>query len=731
VAARVADGLAHAHERGILHRDLKPANILFADDGEPVLLDFNLAADTSARAGVSVALVGGTLPYMAPEHLGAFREGEANVDARSDVYALGVILYELLTGAHPFPVRTGPVDLILPGMIADRRGPVPDVRRANPAVSPAVASIVGHCLEPDPARRYRSARELQEDLRRQLDDLPLLHAPEPSWRERLRKWARRHPRLTSSTTVGLVSTALLLATVAAFVARNRHYQAVEAAASFRTLADERGHALTLLTDPDADPDLIRDGIEVCRRAAERYHVLDDPLWLARPLASFVPAADRGRLREELGDLLFLWGRALTWRSGSPRGRAGPGVLDEAADRLGRAEACYGPKAVHRALVLAEADLARRSGRGDDEVKRLRAQAEAIPLRTPRERLLAFVDRAGLQSRRELAALFGEIEGLDQRGNDFVNWVILGNFHLRRLGHIDEAIQCYGVAAALEPRLYWPRFNRGLAYLEKKEYSRAIEDFDRVIELRPDWPPAYFNRAVARLEAGDAHGAVADLDRYLGMKGAQTRGWFARARAKERLGDRQGARLDVAEGLKRTPDDEASYVARGLARLPRDPAGALADYEAALAINPRYVHALQDKASVLSEQLKRPEEAVAVLDTLLLHHPGSVPALAGRGVLLARLGRREAAVKDAGEALGLDRQPMTVYQAACVYALGSRTQPDDRAEAFRLLADAFRKDDGFLLAAAPTDPDLAPVRDRKEFRDLLGAFAVVRRAGRAK
>jgi hypothetical protein len=73
--SRVADGLAHAHERGILHRDLKPANILFADDGEPLLLDFNLAADTKARARVSAALVGGTLPYMAPEHLAAFCDG--------------------------------------------------------------------------------------------------------------------------------------------------------------------------------------------------------------------------------------------------------------------------------------------------------------------------------------------------------------------------------------------------------------------------------------------------------------------------------------------------------------------------------------------------------------------------------------------------------------------------------------------------------------------------------
>src|SRR5262249_9142922 len=75
LAARLADGLAYAHERGVLHQDLKPANVLLGDDGTPMLLDFNLAHDSAIRAGAGSDLVGGTLPYMAPEHLEAFRDG--------------------------------------------------------------------------------------------------------------------------------------------------------------------------------------------------------------------------------------------------------------------------------------------------------------------------------------------------------------------------------------------------------------------------------------------------------------------------------------------------------------------------------------------------------------------------------------------------------------------------------------------------------------------------------
>src|SRR5262249_20105309 len=94
LGARLADGLAHAHERGILHRDLKPANVLLTEDGQPLLLDFNLSEDTKLSAGAPAAFIGGTLPYMAPEHLTAFLDRTHGVDARSDLYSLGVILYE-------------------------------------------------------------------------------------------------------------------------------------------------------------------------------------------------------------------------------------------------------------------------------------------------------------------------------------------------------------------------------------------------------------------------------------------------------------------------------------------------------------------------------------------------------------------------------------------------------------------------------------------------------------
>ena len=217
IVERLAEGLAHAHERGLLHRDLKPSNILLAADGTPMLLDFNLAVENpadSSEGEIRRALIGGTLPYMSPEHLDAFNPGGTTpadaVDERSDIYALGLIFFELLAGAPPFP--DPPTESSLPEivnlMIACRRNP-PSLRASCPQVPWSLDALALKCLAFDPTHRYTRAADLAEDLQRFLVDLPMKHCPEPSIRERFGKWARRHPGLCGSTSVAILATLLL------------------------------------------------------------------------------------------------------------------------------------------------------------------------------------------------------------------------------------------------------------------------------------------------------------------------------------------------------------------------------------------------------------------------------------------------------------------------------------------------------------------------------------------
>ena len=733
LAARVADGLAHAHERGILHRDLKPANILLGDDGEPLLLDFNLAADTKLRSQASAAMIGGTLPYMAPEHLESLKDGVRTPDARSDLYSLGVILFELLTGRHPFPVHTGPVHEFLPRMIAERLGSPPPLCVWNARVSPAVESIVRHCLHPEPAHRYQAARELHEDLQRQLDDLPLEHAPEPSLRERLGKWARRHRRLTSITTVALIAAGLLVVVTAVFLVRQRHLARLEAANFAHQLTTVVSEADFLLGSREAPPGQIEEGLTLCRQVLAHYGVLDDSVWSMRPAVALLPAGDRDRLRREVGHLLLLKARALAWQAEAVADPARRAERLELATRLNdRAGAALGEAAPSHALLLQRSDLARLAGR-EDEARRLRQEAGAVPPQTTADRYWDILDRLDRQARPdnpsevrrrdEIMAALQEISRSDLQ--NFVNYLLLGNCFVR-LRQLNAAISCYGTGIALRPDLPWAYVNRGLAYLDIRDHRGALADFDRVISMRPDMVEAYINRAVARIGMGDFSGAVTDLDQALEHPDAPVQALFRRATVRERLGDRDGAARDRAEGLRRRPDDELSWIFRGLARLQEHPEGALSDFDAALAINPRSKSALENKAFVLAERLGRPEDAIQVYDTTLMHYPTDVKAVGPRGVYHARLGRREAALVDARTALTLadqaptaQEQDFTKYQVAGIYALTSRQQPEDRRDALRLLADALRKDASWLRVL-PDDHDFDPIRDRPEFRELLRA-----------
>lgn len=160
------------------------------------------------------------------------------------------------------------------------------------------------------------------------------------------------------------------------------------------------------------------------------------------------------------------------------------------------------------------------------------------------------------------------------------------------------------------------------------------------------------------------------------------------------------------------------MARGYANLAIDPKAALADFDEALRRNPGSALALQNKAHVLAEKMGRTKEAIDVLNRAVELYPESSQARGGRGVLFARLGERDRALRDAEETLARDASPLRVYQVACIYALTSRSQPADREQAFQLLGSAVRK--GYGVKLLESDPDLNPLRQLPEFQRLLAS-----------
>ncbi len=722
IGARLADGLAHAHERGILHRDLKPANVLLSDDGQPMLLDFNLSEDTKLRSRSPAAFIGGTLLYMAPEHLAAFLEGGRKLDARSDVYALGAILFEMLTYRDPYPIPELPTKAMLPQLIDEHFRKPTKVRDHNPAVSPAVEAIIRRCLQPRPEQRYQKARQVQEDLERHLKNLPLYHTWEPSLRERASKWTRRHPRLTSFTSTAALATVAVIGLLVLFILRGERLAGLEAVDSLQHFIQEVREAQTLFLEaPAAGTERLEEIVAACRRPLERYGIPANAAWQEEAAVRYLQADEKTRLRAGAGEMLFLLATLAQLQAHPDLELHQRETLLRRAWELNlHAGLCYEEADAPSTLWQQRAVLAQLLGR-EDEALRLGAQAAETAPRGTRDRcMLACIYTT--QGRFRKALPLWQRASQDDPQNVWT-WYGLGSCY-DSLNLPTQAASCYTACIALHPDFHGWYFKRGLTYLHQGQYTLAFADFDRAVELRPEHAESFVNRALARLGQGKPTEAITDLSRALALGAADTRVYLIRAQAREQARDAAGAAADRREAAKRNPSDDEGWVARGVRRTDEDPRAALADFDRALAVNPRSLPALESKAHVLAEKLDRTTEALRVLDRAVEFHSESPPIRAARAVLLARLGKAQAARQEAREALSLDSSPKNVYQVAGAYALLSRQSPEDYQQALALLVSALRRGYGHNLLE--TDKDLDTLREDPRFHELLQATRALRR-----
>jgi len=541
--ARLAEALQHAHDRGVLHRDVKPSNVLIAGDGLPLLLDFNLAHEP---LGTPDATPGGTLAYMAPEHLEALALGDAKaVDARCDVYALGVVLYEALASARPFANPEGAVSAgdALRRAAGSRRDGAEPLRHAHPEVPPALEAVVRRCLEPDPAQRYASAGDLAADLQAVADDGPLPFAREPQPHRALR-WVRRRRRPLMAVAallavLGSVGTTLSDARVGRLqrLAEVRTlFQGGEAAAKeldFATASAQFEAASKLAV---GHPDLVEEFHEARRRRAlalnteearkkallllskaeslrfrlmgfggdssavgrelgealAPFFVLANPDWAEADGPRLLDPQTRTRLIEEVDGLLFLgtWA-TLRWAEA------------EAAGTSAQREALCG--------ALATCDRAVQSSPTDGPWRALRSRIAAAIGDVPSARApLAETPLAEKSARACLEwALLCDLDGRPdgslawlERATRLVPDDYWSRFYLahqyQRVGNLEEASRHYEVAVALRPDSPWARFHRARLWAARGAWSRALDDLDRAIEAAHE---RHFDFAEARLERG--------------------------------------------------------------------------------------------------------------------------------------------------------------------------------------------------------------------------------------
>jgi serine/threonine protein kinase len=762
---RLSEGLAHAHDHGVVHQDLKPANVLLTAEGRPMLLDFNLSSHPGGPAGA--ARVGGTLAYMAPEQLEAFAGRTRPVDGRCDLYALGVILYELLTGRPPFPLSQAIAAGDLPRLAAQRLGAPPRLRPHNRAVSPATESIVRRLLEPDAGRRYQRVEQLREDVGRQLAHRPLRHAADRSPRERLRKWLRRHPRLRSP----LSAAVLVLAGVAGVLgwswwqesgarqadreeaARTLQAErqlAAEALAQFRAAfaaareqADRAQVVLGAfdqgLFEPEGEEVLAR-----CRSALDGYHVLEDPRWQEAAAVRLLPPEERRVLLDDMGELLYLLARSSLFAAvphgvtalREPARYALPGVpvswapldaaraaadirIDLARRAHDLARGCYVPAGRPLALGVQSAVLAELAGDGA-AAQRLFAEAAAGKPRSPHDAYLAATEYAALG---DYARALPLAEAARREYPERAGAWLLAGLCQARVGAAAQAERAFDVCLALLPG--WPAalYHRGMTRLQRRDWAGAAEDLDALLGARPGLREAYPERARARQELHQYAAAEEDLARALErLPAAHCQLYYQRALLREAAGDRRGAADDRAAAARSDATDAAGYACRGLARSSQDSEGALDDFDRALSLDSRCLAALRGKAAVLAGRPGALLAAEEVLDAALTYYPDVSAVRLERADVRARRGRAAEARSDVEAVLARDGGLRTRYEAACVLAQLAGAEVQDRRRAVRLLAEAVRG--GYGADLLSRDRRLIPLHGERGFEDLLRAARVL-------
>jgi serine/threonine protein kinase len=680
--ARLAEALQHAHERGILHLDVKPSNILLTDDGLPMLLDFNLAREPwTERRGAAAERVGGTLAYMAPEHLEALLKGHAKgLDHRADIYSLALVLQEALDSS-PGPGRDDmtAVEGGLRRLLEARRSGPPRPRDGGRPIPPALRAVLGKCLSPDPSERHGSAAELAADLQAVADAAPLRYAREPA-ASRVAGWLRRNRvRLAVAIPIAI---ALALATAARFRAQaeglrresevrrlfdlGRRWLAMgdcATAADQFAAAAEQARGRSGLHDLESGAremgDLSRELDRFGRRAdrlrfellgfggdaAGAWRELEDALspfggadgaerWRRGGLGRLDEPV-RLRLIEEVDELLFIWAVAVaTERPGDPGlARRAIGLCDRAVAASGP----NGPWGVLRDWWRRRPGAPRRDVSCEPEARACFRWGLLAGLYRDRRLMLAWLERA-------------RFLGPD----DYWHQYALA-LHLEEDGDIEGTLRHYEAAVALRPDAPWAWFNRAHLYsFRLGAWEIALRDLDRAVASADDlpWDRVRFRieRGKVRQAVGDVVGARADLEAAIA---ADPPGRWGR-----------DARLDRAR-----LDAEAGAVGRGRA-----------GYDDLLASDPSDRIARRARAG-LSLRQGRAAEAEADLTRLLTDGTGATPgeradALAVRAVARLVLGRPAEAAADADAAARLAPTPGRARLQARA-ALAAGRDPDER------------------------------------------------------
>jgi serine/threonine protein kinase len=483
IGACLADALHDAHQRGLAHLDIKPSNVLMTAEGQPMLLDFHIASDLKNLQKETFERIGGTPVYMSPEQreaADAVRRGAAiarPVDARSDIYSLGILLYESLAGQIPAT-----------NLALLRR----KLRLANPAVSRGLEDILCRCLSSAPDDRYETAAQLAADLRCHLASLPLQTVGNHSLIERWRKWRRRKPFAMPMLAVSVAAAILVLGVGTTFF-RN-HGQAAETALTESQRALAEGNYAGAIQNARAGWDAVqlvpwrsdlkgklKEQLTKAEHAQARaaLHDLVDKLQFVE---NHPPNDARlSEIAKQCNQIWQLRDSFLKWTVNDEQQRSG-GKLDSALRR----------DLIDLAILSARLDVQIAGVDKSEAVAQVhRKFAEARQICGPSEWL-------DLEERDSSAGVDFAAMDPSQLPTAYSAWdhYALGRWLMHR-EKFDVAEREFAKAIELDPASFWANFQAARCQFNLKQYDRALTSASVCVALSPKQPECYYNRALCQ------------------------------------------------------------------------------------------------------------------------------------------------------------------------------------------------------------------------------------------
>jgi tetratricopeptide (TPR) repeat protein/predicted Ser/Thr protein kinase len=672
LVCQLALALEEAHRRGIIHRDLKPTNVLLNQRGEPVILDFGLARRLNAES-VRLTRTGavlGTPAYMPPEQV----TGDLNaVGPRSDIYSLGVILYELLTGRVPYE---GPLAAIVGRLLIEEPTPPSKLRRD---LDPRLEAACLKAMAKKPQDRFASMTEFAAALdgyiqatggsgsssgvrrppvRTPTPSAPSLQpgpgpvrlpvggaaaprpsrpvpVPQPGWREA----APKEP--LGGGFAGLIIAlliALLLGAVLVFLivryaptlfgaGRTNGTEGTEANAGQPTREAQGGPP-----GGKAPPTKFDQGLDALRRndfasavvlfnAVLQADPRNAPALHKRGFAH-MQQADYDQALADLNASLQLDPNqieALNDRGVAFTDRAEYDNALADFDAALRIDSKYAPALANRGLVY---------GIKRDFERALAECREAVALDPKLSRAYSNRGYVHMQMGQFDLALRDADEAvrLDPKSARALRF--RGLIHVARKDY-DQAIAEYDKALQVDPKHVQAYHVRGGAYRAKKEYGRALEDFTEAIRLAPKYPQAYLARADTYRLMQEFDKALDDCTRAIALAPSQARGYLTRGNLYYAKEDYEQAVADFTAAIVHEPSNADAYNARGNAhRAQKDVDSALRDYSAAIEHDPQYFWPRYNRA-MISMDRKQYDDALKDLDVAVKLDPNHTQARALR------------------------------------------------------------------------------------------------------